>query len=241
MMKNIKNKLSSFELNKMIITVLVLLMAGVILTVRMTAFDYFKISGSSMQPTLDNKEYVFINRLKKNDVKRGDVIIFKAEGNNIYADKGTYYVKRIIATEGDTVEKKENGDILVNGKVINQDYLIDASVKSKTPKGKVQVEEISAEYEKTEGTSGPEGPMTQETWDLEKLSKDMNWNPESKNQSTVPSGRYFVLGDHRSKSADSRAFGFVDSKSVVGVVRATPFASKERQHILNEVSSEFYE
>lgn len=83
----------------------------------------------------------------------------------------------------------KNGKLYVNGKLTNQQY-------------------INAE-QRNVGTGN---------WTLSSISKQNNW---LKNQGAtkVPAGEYFVLGDHRSVSNDSRYWGFVPKSKVDGVVK----------------------
>lgn len=84
------------------------------------------VSGQSMHPTLENDDYLFINRLayKSHTPKRGDVIVFKADlsGNN--SNKKKNLVKRVIALPGDHLIIKDN-NVYINGKHLNEDYLVD--------------------------------------------------------------------------------------------------------------------
>ncbi len=77
-----------------------------------------KVQGESMEPTLQNNDRMYVNRLMYTPEK-GDVIIFKPA-----SDPKRPYIKRVIATEGDTVYIDfENGDVYVNDELIDEPYI----------------------------------------------------------------------------------------------------------------------
>ncbi len=130
-------------------------------------FNYFfrpvVVAGSSMLPTLNNDQTIFIKRLiAEEDIKKGDIIVFRSPLNR---DK--LLVKRVIATAGDTVAIIE-GKVYVNGKLLYEPYL--------------------------------NGVKSHETIPMVR----------------VPEGCYYVLGDNRVVSMDSREFGFVKVEDVYG-------------------------
>ena len=145
-----------------------------------------RVDGPSMLPNLQNNERVLTWRQAK--IHRGSVVVFNANGVDPQVSEKTYYVKRVIAVPGDTVEAK-NGKLYVNGKLVNQKY-------------------ISA-YQRKQGTG---------TWTLKSISVDNSWLKNS-GATKVTAGHYFVLGDHRSVSNDSRYYGFVPKKKILGVVQ----------------------
>lgn len=79
------------------------------------------VIGSSMEPNLYNGQKIFLNRFvyRVSSPKQGDVVVFLPNGN----DKSHFYVKRVVATPGDTVVIKE-GYLYVNGKIVD-DYFLD--------------------------------------------------------------------------------------------------------------------
>ncbi len=111
--------------------------------------------GDSMKPELSNGDVVLVNRLSYNIFrpKRGDVIVFKPQGN----ENNHYYIKRIIGLPGETVEILEN-TIYIDG------------------------EKLEEKYETTDVTyAGLAGESV-----------------------TLGDDEYFVLGDDRQNSEDSR-------------------------------------
>ena len=75
--------------------------------------------GDSMKPILRNGDVVLVNRIVYNASrpKRGDIIVFKPKGN----ENSHYYIKRIIALPGESVEIVENS-VYINGEKLQEDY-----------------------------------------------------------------------------------------------------------------------
>lgn len=79
-----------------------------------------KVQGESMEPTLQQSDRLYVNRFMYKPEK-GDVIIFRPA-----SDPKRPYVKRVIATEGDTVYIDfETGEVFVNGEVIDEPYILE--------------------------------------------------------------------------------------------------------------------
>lgn len=143
-----------------------------------------KVYGSSMAPTIDSGQKIFIDYHKK--IKRSDVVVFDTENMSVKTEESGYYIKRVIGLPGDFIESK-NGIIYVNGRKIDESYL--------------------NEEQKTSASTGD--------WTLHDLGVRNHWKTIV---DRVPENSYFVLGDHRSTSEDSRVFGFVPEQAVVGVM-----------------------
>lgn len=190
------------------------------LMVRTFAFEPFNIPSGSMIPTLLVGDYLFVSkfsygyskhsmpfslpvipgRVFESEPERGDVVVFK-----LPSDTSQDYIKRVIGLPGDTVQVT-NGRLYINNKLIEreriEDYILtDGSGRSAAvpqyietlPNGKVhRILELF----------GDQGPSD---------------NTEA---FTVPEGHYFMMGDNRDNSADSRAFPsrfrFVPIENLVG-------------------------
>ena len=190
---------------------------GTILTIRINFFDYLYVSGSSMYPTLEDKQMILVDKTIK-DFKRGQVVSFHASPNNPSPDsKDKMYIKRIIGLPGDTVTYKD-GKLYVNDKEVNQKFL---SLKGN-------------DY-KMESSEGTQKPSLSTRWDLGSLSEvNPNFNSWSRNQIKVPDGSVFVLGDHRSVSFDSRYFGFVKMETIQGVNRSFFWDNEQQKYYTSD-------
>jgi len=192
------------------------------LTIRSFLVEPFKIPSPSMVPTLLIGDQIFVNKFvyglrvpftKKRlwdgrDPKRGEVIVF------IYPkDEKLDFIKRVVGLPGDTIQV--NGDkVYVNGELIPKEALNFA----KDPQNEDRrLLNPSEPYEKL--TLFPQ-------WDTfaiyrEKLNDqyhliqhDAAWYPETEFQ--IPAGHYFVMGDNRDHSSDSRDWGFVPRDNIKG-------------------------
>ena len=151
----------------------------------------FKVEGRSMEPTLQNGQYLLINkaaywridggvlgrlmpgveasagngdrqpRYVFTSPSRGDIVVFRYP-----KDPSRDFIKRVIAVPGDLIEIRD-AVVYVNGKPLREDYTADAPNYS--------------------------------------LASD-----------TVPPGHYFVLGDNRNNSSDSHVWGLVPEENIVG-------------------------
>src|SRR6266404_3753177 len=115
-----------------------------------------KVEGTSMMPSLDDQERIFVNKFvyRWEPIERGDIVVFRYP-----RDPSKSYIKRVIGVPGDRI-RIDSGQVYVNDEAIDEDYVPPAY---------------------TDERSYPE--------------------------LVVPARSYFMLGDHRSMSNDSRDFG----------------------------------
>jgi signal peptidase I len=141
------------------------------LVIKAFLFQAFYIPSDSMVPTLKTHDRVIVNKLsyRLHPVHRGDIIVFKSPPGVDPSVKDL--IKRVIALPGETVEGRPDGNIYINGKLLNEPYL---------PKGESRGQSFAAVK--------------------------------------VPPDSYWVMGDNRKNSFDSRFFPehFIRKKDIVG-------------------------
>ena len=95
------------------------------LLIRTFIFTLVKVDGNSMYPTLKDGERLYVNRMFYTP-EAGDVIVFKPNYN-----PSVYYIKRVIATEGQTVDINfKTGEVSVDGKVLEESYIYEPTYRS---------------------------------------------------------------------------------------------------------------
>ncbi|TPR42898.1 signal peptidase I [Apilactobacillus micheneri] len=192
---------------------LVYIIIGVILYFIISHFiTTVKVEGNSMYPNLVNKERVILFPQAK--VKRNSVIVFDAHGEDPKAVNNDYYVKRVIGMPGDHISFKDH-QLYINGKDVKQNYIN----KEQQQKG--------SEYKL--------GSDILKDWNIAKLS-ETKWK-YNKIAAIVPKGKYFVMGDNRAISNDSRYWGFVKQDKILGVAHTLPWSTnKTARHNINDLA-----
>lgn len=185
-----------------------LIVISVLTPLRSAVADYNYIPSGSMQPTLLVGDNVLVNKLAYDlkvplttwhiaewgDPEKGEVVVF-------YGPKdGTRMVKRVVGTPGDKVEMRDNC-LLINGKALNYEAALPERDLPPTDR-----EHCEFSYEALSKT-----PHTIMKMPLAFSIKDFG-------PIEVPEGKYFLLGDCRDNSSDSRFWGFVERSDIVGRV-----------------------
>ncbi|MGQ9411994.1 signal peptidase I [Streptococcus pluranimalium] len=154
------------------------------------------VDGHSMDPTLANKEKLIV--IKTADINRFDMVV----ANEVENGAKKQIVKRVIGLPGDTITYK-NDKLFVNGKETKETYLAD--YQQRYQKDKLQKTYAYNSYFQS----------------LAQASKAFTQDATGNTQFTVtvPEGHYYLLGDDRLVSKDSRAVGTFATEQLVGEVK----------------------
>lgn len=169
-------------------------------SIRRSVVDYFCVTGASMQPTLLDGDCILVRKGRFTDTRaapsRGTVVV-------LHLEHGGYMVKRLIAGPEDTVSVR-GGLLLVNGAALREPYVAAGpAARGLEPPGDWHFSFLLPDHRTAAYT-----PTAHE------------WGPL-----VVPDGAFFVLGDNRRHSGDSRSFGFVRPEEIVGVPRRVVWSS----------------
>jgi signal peptidase I len=172
------------------VTVAILLAVGVRIFVAEPRF----IPSSSMEPTLLIDDRLIIDKLslRWHKPERGEIVVFNPPNNPVVPDATKVYIKRVIGVPGDRISIHD-GKVFVNDTPLNEPYIA-APPNYTLP---TQDEALCPNCFRPPNVQfGKEHPFF-----------------------TVPSGKYWVMGDNRNNSLDSHAWGFMPEENLVG--RAT--------------------
>ena len=178
----------------------------IVFVLRSFIAEPFRIPSGSMLPTLNIGDFILVNKFSYgvrlpvanvkvvdlDDPARGDIMVFRFPH-----DPKMHFVKRVVGLPGDTIETR-GGELFINGKRMK--YTADGQYEFKNGyKRDVKLDKL------VEDLGGVEHDIL---IDRGRRSQDI--------KQVVPDGHYFVMGDNRNYSNDSRYWGFVPDENVVG-------------------------
>ena len=178
----------------------------IVLILRSFVAEPFRIPSGSMMPTLHIGDFILVNKftygirlpvldrklIELGTPKRGDIIVFRSPEN-----PATPFIKRVVGVPGDHISYY-NKVLYINGEAADQD--------------------VRGEYVGTgSGTKWSGASMRDENLDghIHKILIQPRM-PTVEGKTVVPEGNYFVLGDNRDNSRDSRFWGTVPDELLIG-------------------------
>jgi signal peptidase I len=193
----------------------------VVFVVRSFVVEPFKIPSGSMVPTLLVGDFILVNKFdyglrlpitntkvtSGRPLERGDVVVFRYP-----KDESVDYIKRVIGLPGDVVSYQDK-KLTINGKPVPETPLPDFFDEERIGYAKQFEEDINGR--KNRILNNPAVPPFIVGAEDYPYRNNCNYNDRGV-ICTVPPGNYFMMGDNRDNSADSRYWGFVPDANVVG-------------------------
>lgn len=185
----------------------------------------------SMQNTINIGDHFLVNKfifapgpplpfLPMREIRRGDIVVFKYPGNKIDPAEDreqkvtpyqTNYIKRVIGLPGDTVEFREdhvyiNGEMLPEYRLSSRNPRVTSAIDSKEFEAKPSGANYTVYYSEDSLEDSNLGLLNEQNFNFGVAGKP----------SKVPDNQYFMMGDNRDNSGDSRVWGFVPRELIVG-------------------------
>ena len=177
-----------------------------VLMLRSFVIEPYQIPTGSMIPTLEVGDFILVNKyayglrlpvigtkiFSVGDPQRGEVMVF------IPPHENKYYIKRVIGLPGDRIRYEDN-QLYINGEAVPREYVGETSIEfgpQQLP-GSLYREEVGGVVHEIQMSNVPLGRDGRTSW-------------------IVPDGHYFMMGDNRDNSADSRVWGPASEAKIIG-------------------------
>ncbi len=173
---------------------------AIVLVLRSFLFEPFQIPSGSMVPTLEVGDFILVNKyayglrlpvlgtkiVDMDEPKNGEVMVF------IPPHEDEYFIKRVVGVPGDRVRYEDN-TLYINGQQQAQVFV--SQVPPSRPRYLVYREDLGG---------------------VEHLIHRGPFRDETMGEWEIPEGQYFMMGDNRDNSSDSRVWGMVLEENIVG-------------------------
>ena len=193
----------------------------IVFLLRSFLVEPFKIPSGSMIPTLLIGDFILVNKyaygirlpvintklVDVGDPQRGDVMVFRFP-----EDPSVDYIKRVVGVPGDRVEYRDKR-LTINGRPVPLQRQADYLARDRMQFYRRYLETLNAYaheilIEDDAPAVPPQGPTFPGAGNCHYNSGGL--------ACTVPAGHYFMMGDNRDNSSDSRVWGFVPDRNIVG-------------------------
>jgi signal peptidase I len=193
----------------------------IVFLLRSFLVEPFKIPSSSMVPTLLVGDFILVNKftygirlpvanrkiVPLGEPQRGDVMVFRYP-----EDPSLDYIKRVVGVPGDRIEYR-NKRLSVNGQPVPLRQVDDYLSKERMQFSRRYLETLNAvDHEILLEDDAPAFVAPSRAFPH---AQNCNYNMNGL-ACTVPPGHYFMMGDNRDNSSDSRVWGFVPDENIVG-------------------------
>ena len=189
-----------------------LVLGLVIFSIRSSLADWSDVPTGSMKPTILEGDRVFVNKLaydlkvpfttchlaQWSNPRRGDVVVFFSPRD------GQRLVKRVVGLPGDTIELRNNG-LVLNGQAVGYQPIVEERLRDLAV-----ADRASSNFAMEQLAGQPHAVAA-----IPSVPARRDFGP-----CRVPEGHYFMMGDNRDNSFDSRYFGPVERKRIVGQATA---------------------
>lgn len=186
-----------------------LVVALVLISIRWSIADHYRVPTGSMKPTIEVGDHILVDKtayhvklpftdtplFKTKSPKRGDIAVFIFPKDN-----KTRMVKRMIGLPGDKIKIDEQGFVHINGQKMalrfKRDFNREALIHFNVL-------------------------IPERMYTIQREKQNLHYN--NPREFTVPKEQFFVLGDNRDNSYDSRYWGFVPERNLLGQAHAVAF------------------
>ena len=201
-----------------------LVLALILFSIRSSLADWNDVPSGSMEPTILVGDHIFVDKLAHglkvpfttwhlaqwSNPQRGDIVVFFSPND------GMRLVKRVVGLPGDTVELR-NDQLIINGQPVQYSPL-PAGISDQLP----EAERGHSLFATEELSAHPHAVMA-----IPGIRAKRTFGPVH-----VPAGHYFMMGDNRDNSFDSRYFGPVARNRIVGKAAAVLMSLDHNHHWL---------